>query len=62
MNSNGHEEASIFHVSDAEFKRRVIEKINALIIKMNSLAGRVSDLEDRINAIDSRVDDLEMKE
>jgi hypothetical protein len=61
MKQNGQhkkEEVSIFAVDDKEFRRRIVDAINGLILRCNRFDRLIRDLDDSLNKLQQDVDDV----
>jgi hypothetical protein len=56
--NNGKHETSIFDCSDQDFRKRVVEKINSLILKSNDYQSSLSELRMNISDLQIEVDNI----
>lgn len=61
MKNNGQhkkEEVSIFEVDDKEFRRRIVDATNTLIIRYDRIERLIRDLDDSVNQLQRDLDDV----
>lgn len=58
MSKDNGKELSIFDCSDQEFRRRIVEKINRLILKTSKHQRDLSELDSSLNDLQMEVDTI----